>query len=1063
MEYYRHSGSRLVLERILVLKRHRSAGQTLMPSILRNLIIAAPLLALGLSAAELSSSQLEKGFNQTVKPFITTYCVGCHSGNAPAASFDIKAYTSTAAVAKDFAHLSRISARVGAKEMPPKPVPAPPDEKRQQFVDWINAFRRAEARKNAGDPGVVLARRLSNSEYNYTIRDLTGQDLKPAKEFPVDPANTEGFDNSGESLSMSSSLLNKYLRAAHEVTDHMVLKPDGFDFAPHPMLVETDREKYTILRIVNFYKSQPTDYADYFQAAWRYKHRVALGKPTATLDTVAAESKVSARYLKTVWQFLETPPDTVGPVDTVQAMWKALPGPSDETVRAKCIEMRNFVTRIRSHTAMQFASPIVKGLSSTSQPLMNWKLKNFASSRRKFDPKTLRLDTDAPPEVAATLPKMAGLGQEAAVRWAARTLKERVGDKDLVIPAAQKTQYEASFAHLADVFPDAFYISERGRFFPDDSEDKGRLLSAGYHNVMGYYRDDTPLIELVLDDKGKAELEKLWLEFEYIAEYTTRTYTQYYFNQSGEILGTGRESGSERPEDKAVTDEAVIFGLRDQYLKKAVALATNDPVALQAINEHFARVNSTLRGIERIRIDAAPKHLEAVMRFAARAYRRPLAQTEKDDLLAFYNTLRRKGELTHEEAIRDTLVSILMAPEFCYRVDLAANQAGRVTLQTVAAKKPQALTDYALASRLSYLLWSSMPDDQLLAAAAAGELRKPAGVLAQTHRMLKDDRARALATEFAGNWLDYRHFEDIASVDRERFPMFTNDLRDAMFQEPIRFIDDVIRSDRSVLDLLYGKHTFVNPVLAKHYGMPETKATPDEWTRVDDASPYGRGGILPMATFLTQNSPGLRTSPVKRGYWVARRVLGEVIPPPPPVVPELPKDEAASDMPLRQMLEKHRANPLCASCHARFDSFGLAFEGYGPVGNKREKDLAGRAVDTQATFPGGIDGKGLDGLKSYIHENREKDFLDNICRKLTAYSLGRTLIVSDEPLVEAMKAKLASSGYKFSTLIDSLVTSPQFMYRRPATPVDPRPDSKNDKNKGAIAYAQPKINSVQQN
>ncbi len=1030
-----------------------------MPSILRNAILAAPLLALGLSAAEPSSAQLEKAFNTTVKPFITTYCVGCHSGNTPAASFDIKAYTSTAAVAKDFAHLSRISARVGAKEMPPKPVPPPADDKRQQFVDWVNAFRRAEARKNTGDPGVVLARRLSNSEYNYTIRDLTGQDLKPAKEFPVDPANTEGFDNTGESLAMSTSLLNKYLRAAHEVADHLVFKPDGFDFSPHPMLVETDREKYTILRIVNFYKKQPTDYADYFQAAWRYKNRVALGKPNATLDTVAAESKVSAKYLKTIWQFLDAPAETVGPVSKVQGMWKALPGPSDETVRAKCIEMRDYVARIRSHTAMQFASPLVKGLSSTSQPLMNWKLKNFASSRRKFDPGTLRLDSDPPLEVPANMPKLAGLGQEAAVRWAALALKSRVGDKDLIIPAGQKSQYEASFAHLADVFPDAFYISERGRFFPDDSEDKGRLLSAGYHNVMGYYRDDTPLIELVLDEKGKAELEKLWLEFEYIADYTTRTYTQYYFNQSGEILGNGRESGSQRPEDKAITDESVIFGLRDQYIKKATAVATNDPIALQAINEHFARVNSTVRTIQKVRTDAAPRQLEALFRFAARAYRRPLAQAEKDDLLAFYNELRKKGELTHEDAIRDTLVSILMAPEFCYRVDLAANQSGRVTMQTVAAKKPQPLPDYALASRLSYLLWSSMPDDQLLAAASAGELRKPSGVLAQTHRMLKDDRARALSTEFAGNWLDYRHFEDIASVDRERFPVFTNDLRDAMFQEPVHFIDDMIRNDRSVLDMLYGKYTFVNPVLAKHYGMPELKTKADEWTRIDDATEFGRGGILPMAAFLTQNSPGLRTSPVKRGYWVARRVLGEVIPPPPPVVPELPKDEAAIDLPLRVMLEKHRANPLCAACHARFDAFGLAFEGYGPVGNKREKDLAGHVVDTQATFPGGVPGKGLDGLKAYIHENREKDFLDNVCRKLTAYSLGRTLMVSDETLVESMKAKLTSGGYKFSALIDSIVTSPQFMNRRPPTPVDP----KNDKNKGAIAYVQPKPTSVQQN
>ena len=152
-------------------------------------------------------------------------------------------------------------------------------------------MRNEEIRKHAGDPGPVLARRLSNAEYNYTIRDLTGVDMQPTREFPVDPANQAGFDNSGESLTMSPALLNKYLQAAREVADHMVLTPDGFDFAPYPMLVETDRDQFAIQRIVDFYESQPTDYADYFEAAWRYKYRAALGKPNATLATRRGASR----------------------------------------------------------------------------------------------------------------------------------------------------------------------------------------------------------------------------------------------------------------------------------------------------------------------------------------------------------------------------------------------------------------------------------------------------------------------------------------------------------------------------------------------------------------------------------------------------------------------------------------------------------------------------------------------------------------------------------------------------------------------------------------------------
>ena len=203
----------------------------------------------------------------------------------------------------------RDAAEAAASSRPRKPA--------RQVIDWVQAVRTNEARKNAGDPGPVLARRLSNAEYNYTIRDLTGVDIRPTREFPVDPANTAGFDNSGESLSMSPALLNKYLQAAREVGDHMVLTPDGFDFAPHPMLVETDREKYAIQRIVDFYERQPTDYADYFQAAWRFKHRAALGKPAATLAGIAAEAKVSAKYLPMVWQILEerrSDEQEVGPI-----------------------------------------------------------------------------------------------------------------------------------------------------------------------------------------------------------------------------------------------------------------------------------------------------------------------------------------------------------------------------------------------------------------------------------------------------------------------------------------------------------------------------------------------------------------------------------------------------------------------------------------------------------------------------------------------------------------------------------------------------------------------------
>jgi hypothetical protein len=549
-------------------------------------------------------------------------------------------------------------------------------------------------------------------------------------------------------------------------------------------------------------------------------------------------------------------------------------------------------------------------------------------------------------------------------------------------------------------------------------------LSAGFHNVMGYYRDDLPLQELILDEKGKQELERLWEEFDFIADYTTRTYVQYFFNQSGEVRGKGRESGTERPPDSEVVAEPVIGGLEKTYLARA-----QNPISIQAINEHFDRVNATIRKVERERSESEPHHLDALVKFAAKAYRRPLTPKEKDGIFTYYHQLRSKDGLSHEDAMRDSLTAILMSPEFCYRIDLVDTNA-----KLTAAADIRPISDAALASRLSYFLWSSIPDAELTAHATAGDLHRPDVILAQARRMLKDERARGIATEFGGNWLDFRHFEDINTVDRERFPSFDNDLREAMFQEPIHFLTELIRTDRPVLDLLFANYTFVNPLLAKHYGMPIPDTKPDVWMRVDNANVYGRGGLLPMAVFLTQNAPGLRTSPVKRGYWVARRVLGEVIPPPPPVVPELPHDESKMDLPLRAMLERHRANTVCAACHARFDSFGLIFENYGPVGEKRTEDLAGHAISTQANFPGGSEGEGLDGLKSYIRQHRQNDFLDGLNRKLLAYALNRSLQLSDEPLVDKMRARLTEQNYRFAALVEIIVTSPQFLNKRISEP-----------------------------
>jgi hypothetical protein len=992
-------------------------------------VIVMATVGSGLPMAQRGQPNLERQYIETVRPFTVKYCISCHGEKGLAAQFDLRPYTTMATVVKDHEHWAVVLEKLTSGQMPPPASAAQPTAgERQAVIGWVDAMRTAEARRNAGDPGLVLARRLSNAEYNNTIRDLTGHDLRPAREFPVDPANQSGFDNSGESLAMSPSLFTKYLQAAREVANHLVLKPNGIAFAAHPMLVETDRDRYCVNQIIDFYRSQNIDYGDYFMAAWRYGNRAALGMPRATLASIAADDGVSPKYLATVWKTLEETKETVGPLAKLQAMWRALPVPSERErsraegpARAGIDAMRDYVVQLRKKIAFTYTPIRVKGLGETAQPFLMYRNRQYANNRTSYNRAALRVEGEEMSAPALARPQAnAPAGQfDALDNHSKGGAASAAPDPDLTVPAGKRAEYEAAFARFAAVFPDFFYVSERGRYFPDLTRDTGRHLSAGFHNVMGYFRDDKPLYDMLLDARQQRQLDEMWRELDFIALGLTRTFVQFYLNESGEARGLRREAEGPRPADKEITSESVVHELAAAYRNRIAQM--NNAEANKAIDEHFTWVNAELRWVEKAKIESEKTHLDALVDFARRAHRRPLTPAERADLLGYYRTLRDKDGLSHEDAMRDSIVAILVSPDFAYRIDLVD-----------ANDRIRPLSDFALASRLSYFLWASMPDDELLGVAARGELRRPEVLGRQARRMLGDARVRGLVTEFGGNFLDFRRFEEHNAVDRERFSSFNNELRQAMFEEPVRFLLDLVQQNRPVTDLLFATHTFVNPLLAKHYGMPDVAGDAGTWVRVDNADKYGRGGLLPMSVFLTKNAPGLRTSPVKRGYWVVKTVLGEHIPPPPAAVPELPRDEAKLDLPLRDLLAKHRENNACAGCHSRFDSLGLVFEGYGMVGELRKQDLSGRMVDDSATFPGGTTGTGIEGLRAYIKAHRQQDFIDNVSRKLLSFATGRSLMLSDDILIESMRGTLAKDGYRFDSLIESIVTSSQFRNKRAA-------------------------------
>ena len=429
-------------------------------------------------------------------------------------------------------------------------------------------------------------------------------------------------------------------------------------------------------------------------------------------------------------------------------------------------------------------------------------------------------------------------------------------------------------------------------------------------------------------------------------------------------------------------------------------------------------MNRTLRRIDRLKAEVGAEASRRAAEVRGPRVSAAADLAEKNDLLGYYKDARAEG-LNHEAAIRETITSILVSPDVLYRVDhvdavspAPSRQAPRLKPR---ASSPTPLSDYALASRLSYFVWASMPDEKLLAHAAAGDLHLPAVLTSETRRMLHDPRARALAVEFGGNWLNFRGFNDIGTVDHGRFPEFTNELKAAMFEEPVRLLHGRVPEEplgaRSRV-----RHRHVRERAAREalrHARRRRRRRPSGCTSTD-ANKYDRGGLLPMAAFLTKNAPGLRTSPVKRGNWVVKNVLGERISPPPPGVPQLPPDETKLVLSLRDTMARHRSDPACATCHAKFDAMGLVFEGYGPIGEKRTKDL-GRPGHrhVRRRSPAAVRARASRGCASTSAATGRTTSSTNMSEKLLAYALGRSLMLTDEPLIQDIRPQAGRRRLSF--------------------------------------------------
>ncbi|MEW4488883.1 DUF1592 domain-containing protein [Thalassoglobus sp. JC818] len=408
------------------------------------------------------------------------------------------------------------------------------------------------------------------------------------------------------------------------------------------------------------------------------------------------------------------------------------------------------------------------------------------------------------------------------------------------------------------------------------------------------------------------------------------------------------------------------------------------------------------------RVEVARRNIDE---FASRAFRRPIAEEESQrlfDLMRF----AWENDYSVEEIQQAVMTAVLANPKFLFRAEGATEEPG--------SDKIRHLDNYELASRLSYFLWSSMPDEELFELARRGELSNPETIRAQALRMLKDPKASALVENFAGQWLQLRDLERL-SPDPELFATYDATLRNAMKQETEIFFEKMITEDRNIVEFLTADYTYVNDRLAEHYGIPGISGS--EFQQV--SLPQGRRGVLTHASILLLTSNPTRTSPVKRGKWVLDNILAEPPPPPPPNVPEL---EEGGDVlgTLREQMEQHRANPACAVCHVKMDAIGFGMENFDAIGAWRDRD--GRFdIDASGVLPGGQDFKGADELMQILAEEQSDAFCLCLTRKLLTYAIGRELESFDRCAVNEIVAELEQNNYRFSALITAIVTSDPFL------------------------------------
>ena len=982
---------------------------------------------------------------EAAKPVLRETCFECHGAKKVKGGVDLQKLESEPNVAGEYELWSKVQEVVQKGEMPPDDAKVRLKEAdRTSLMQWLSSSLDQAALANAGDPGPVTLRRLTKSEYEYSIRDLTGVDLQAGSELPQDGGGGEGFSNLGDVLFMNPQQVDKYFKSARTIAEHASILPgSGIQFYSQkiglrgPAQIKSEVES----SLYRWYQEMatphlPKDDEDlhevaYMLACWKWKHRERTG--VSSLSDLAKKEGLVEAFLENWWTLLQGSEPKSRFLDLTRLPWKALPPPdqgSPNAVPVAVLESIEAIARQRKSWLLP-KQWTVQRAQQDSDGIKPWPMDAQINNRRwvnvvfsdlgdgnkgdwaflesvefqrkgKMEPYFSWLSTyrdatrkalEAAKAAGQTLPNAAEMETELTAAEellgmlgkhpAGRAIKPTVlivqAPRILRLPLPQDVQRFKANGRLDLEQPDADSATIQWMATADAPPNPSAIIpgvltiwkrgSRAQKETMG----DFNVMKSVFPDTLERRLEEVSKNF----HRGGKGNGVYFFNDS-QLAG-------------------VLNSDQKEFQKKRL------------LDWSFVR-NLTIPQNQQQDWDALVQ--SKLNEFASRAWRRPLTVEDEKNLTSIYNDGLAKS-LDRESAAREVLVRVLVAPDFLFKLEEGA--------------KPgvQPVTSWELASRLSFFLWSSLPDGPLRDKAAAGTLGQPAILKGEVQRMLRSPLATALAKEFAGQWFEFHGFDAHLKVDGKKFPEFTPELRQDLYREVVEFFSYVIRQNRPVREILQADYTFLNERLAWFYEVPDIHGP--EMKKVQVAQ-YDRGGLLGMGAVLTKTSYPHRSSPVLRGNWLLHNVLGTPTPPPPNDVPKLDESVAEAKT-LREKLERHRGDQACSVCHDKIDPLGFALESFDAIGRRRRTDDSGAKIDDSAQTKDGKEIAGLAGLRTYLR-GREAEFYTLFARKLVGYALGRAVLPTDRTLILDIQKALMSEDGNFASAVNTLVQSQQFQCRR---------------------------------